>query len=158
MSIYKLSDVALDDFIEFKDMDKQGKFSYVGKVIKKDTSSNYFEMQTMHAHRQGFYFKPDGENRNSGKLFKGEKPVGWDKFDKDPDAYYKKQQDKKEEKRQEEQQIKQTTKEQVFALVTNNPDLNSSKLLEKARQDIGGDDKLLSMFIKVAVMHKGRGK
>lgn len=149
--ITKLDDVSLDDFVEYKDTDKQGKFSYVGKVIKVDKEANYFEMLTMNANRQGFYMRTSMHN---GKLFKGEKPVGWDKFEKNPDAYTEKQQEKKEAKKKEEHTIRLTTKEKVFALVKDNPELDSAKLLKRARQDIGGDDSLLTMFIKVAIMHQ----
>ena len=151
--ITKLSDVNLDDFIEFKDTDKQGKFSYVGKVVKIDKHTNYFEIQTMNTYRQGFYFN---HGTLVGKLFKSDKPTGWDRFEKNPDDYIQKQQDKREAKRLEESKIKATVKEQVFALVKNNPKLDSNKLLKIAKRDIGGEEKLLTMFIRVAIMHSKR--
>lgn len=155
MTITKIEEVSEGDFIRYEDTDKQGKFHYDAKIIKVNKAERYFEAVGFDPGIERYYFKPeDDSNKPSwvGKVSKSEKPRGWDKYQKERDTIREKAQKEKEAA----QQLKATTKEQVFKLVKDNTGKSKAELLQLARQKIGGDDKLLSMFINVALMQAAR--
>jgi hypothetical protein len=155
--ITKIEDVVVGEFVRYEDTDDKGKFHYDAKIITVNKQERWFEVIGFDPGVDRFNFKAEDDNNKlswAGKLTKSEKPRGWDKFEKDKDVYRKKEADKKEV----EQQIKATTKTKVFELVKANSNLDSKSLVEKAKKEIGGDDKLLGMFVKVALMQAARKK
>lgn len=148
IKIKTLAEIQLGEFLRFEDRDDKGKFSYVGKVVNIIKSENMVEIKPFQEAGLFGYIIDDKTN-----LFKDEKPVGWDKFEKDPDAYFQKQRDKVEE----QNQLKLTLKQSVFAFVKDNPAFDNEKLMKKCKKEIEGDEKLIEMFVKVALMQKNRG-
>lgn len=149
--ITSMKDVKVGDFIKFCDKDKKGKFSYTGEVIGigKDPVFQAACIETI-CFEGNFGFVICAENELY--LLDG-KPVGWDKFKKDPAAYRRGLRNKEEAKEEARAvPVMKTQKEQVFDLVKDNPKLTDSKLWKLVRDSVKGDEAVLKNYIKLGQM------
>ena len=122
VKLKKMADVNVGDFVRFNDKDKSGKFHYIGQVIEiNQTEMGFFTMETF----QGtMSFTLDSEN----DLESAEKPVGWDKFIKDPFKY--RGNAKQKEVLKDIAPVVKTQKEMIFDCVKDNKKLTKVKLLK----------------------------
>lgn len=145
--IKTIKDIKVGDFIKFVEKDKRGKFSYSGEVIKVDASTNSIETLCFEGNF-GFNIVPSNELY----LLDG-KPVGWDKFMKNPDAYRKGLMEK--EKAKEDAKaipIVKTQKEQVLDIVKDNISLTENKLYKLVKSQVNGNESILKNYIKLGIL------
>lgn len=137
------------EFVRFVDRDKQGRFSYVGQLIKVQPETKEhqqcFEMLTYDG-IMGFHV----DNELDIELFENAtKPKGWAKFVKDPKKFL----NTTTEEVKPVEPVK-TKKQQVMDLVAANPRKAEKSLLKLAMKEIGGSEVQLTNFIKLALAKK----
>ncbi len=125
--ITKMSQIKIDDFIRFNGKDNKGKFHYIGQVVEiNETEVGYFTMETF----QGtMSFKVCDEN----ELEATNKPIGWDKFSKDPFKYRNGIKEKEIEK--DTAPVIKTQKELIFDFVKANKKLTKVKLTKALKKE-----------------------
>lgn len=142
--IKNIKQIKEESFIKYVGKDKKGNFSYVGKVVAICNITGFVTIETF----QGtMAFKICKEN----DLFFSEKPVGWDKFEKDPFKYRKNLLDK--EKSKDIAPPVKTLKEMVFDLVTKNIKLNKKKLIKTVIESLRGyEERAILPLIELALV------
>jgi hypothetical protein len=147
-------------FVKLVDRDSAGKFTHVGEVIKVfvDTkkpkpipkshagynrnelpvSNSFFEMLTM----EGIMSFQMGNPEDNELYITTTKPAGWAKFKKSPEQF---------KKEKNTTPVVKTKKELVMELVKKNPRKKEKALLTLAKKEIGGVEKQLLNYIKLAL-------
>lgn len=137
--------VAIGDFLKLSDKDKKGKFSYVGEVVGKDGTwivMNTFE-GTMH-------LKIGADN----DLSIGSKPVGWDKFSKNPEKFLAQKIDKEQKAREERMKPIVTQKEKALGIARENPKMAPKKLTKLIMVEVGCSEALAANYMLLARVKK----
>lgn len=143
--ILSIKDVKVGEFIKYSGRDKSGKFHYVGEV--RSVEAGWINILTLDGYSMGFH----NEGFKDTELHLTDKPVGWDKFVKNPEKAKEKAKEKEEAKREAAKlPVLKTTKEQVFDLVRDNAKLSDNKMLKLVMQNVKGDEATLKMYIALA--------
>lgn len=145
--INKLSEIKVGDFIKFTEKDKSGKFHHVGQVLTINETDKNFVMEAFEG-TMGFTICKENE------LHIVEKPVGWDKFIKDPFKFRKNVKNK--ETLKDIAPVVKTQKELVFDLVKENKKLTKAKLLKLLVKTYpNASDVMLKNHMELALMKLG---
>ena len=145
--ILKMNQIKVNDFIRFNDKDKKGKYHYIGQVIEiNEKEKGFFTMET-------FYGTMSFSICDENDLELTDKPVGWDKFSKDPIKY--RNELKQKEIIKDTAPVVKTQKELIFEFVLSNKKLikNKKKLLkELIKQFPKVSESILSTNLELAII------
>lgn len=144
----KMSEIKLGDFVRFNEKDAKGKFHYIGQVVEiNEREMGFFTMDTFQGTMS--FSLTDGND-----LELCEKPVGWEKFNKNQSKYRHDLKDK--EILKDVAPVVKTQKELIFDFVKLNKKLSQKKLLKLLKEEFPTvSDTSLSNKLQLALVKLG---
>lgn len=144
--VTKFDQFQLEDFLKFVDKDKKGKFSYVGKIVDICDKTKFITINTYHG-LIGFKIDPSNE-----LYITDEKPVGWDKFEKNPEKY---KSDLKQKEREKDIAVPvKTQKELIFELVEQNKNLDRKNLVKLIKNKLNLKEPEFAIQLDIALLKR----
>lgn len=144
--ITKFDQFQLGEFLKFVDKDKKGKFSYVGKIVDICDKTKFITINTYHGL---IGFKIDISNE---LYITDEKPIGWDKFEKNPEKY---KADLKQKEREKDIAVPvKTQKELIFELVEQNKNLDRKNLVKLIKNKLNLKEPEFAIQLDIALLKR----